>query len=63
MVKAALKRPITILVLFAGLLIFSILSIRTVPIDIFPGLNSPTVYVIQQYGGMSAKQMEGFFFY
>lgn len=61
MVKAALKRPITILVLFVGLLLFSILSLRTVPIDIFPGLNSPTVYVIQQYGGMSAQQMEGFF--
>ncbi|WP_216848926.1 efflux RND transporter permease subunit [Pedobacter sp. L105] len=61
MVKAALKRPITILVLFIGLLLFSIMSLRTVPIDIFPSLNSPTVYVIQQYGGMSAKQMEGFF--
>jgi len=63
MVKAALKRPITILVLFIGLLMFSIMSLRTVPIDIFPSLNSPTVYVIQQYGGMSAKQMEGFFLY
>jgi multidrug efflux pump subunit AcrB len=61
MVKAALKRPITILVLFVGLLLFSVLSLRTVPIDIFPGLNSPTVYVIQQYGGMSAQQMEGIF--
>ena len=61
MVKSALKRPITVLVLFIGLLLFSILSLRTVPIDIFPSLNSPTVYIIQQYGGMSAKQMEGFF--
>ena len=61
MVKAALKRPITIVVLFAGFLLFSVLSLRTVPIDIFPSLNSPTVYVVQQYGGMSAKQMEGFF--
>ncbi len=61
MVKAALKRPITVLVLFIGLLLFSVLSLRTVPIDIFPSLNSPTIYVIQQYGGMSAKQMEGFF--
>jgi len=34
MVKAALKRPITILVLFIGLLMFSIMSLRTVPIDI-----------------------------
>jgi len=61
MVKMALKKPITILVLFIGLLLFSVLAVRTIPIDIFPKLNSPTIYVIEQYGGMSAKQMEGFF--
>ncbi len=61
MVRAALKRPITILVLFIGLLLFSIMAIRTIPIDIFPKLNSPTIYVMEQYGGMSPKQMEGFF--
>ncbi len=31
------------------------------PIDIFPKLNLPTIYVIESYGGMSAQQMEGFF--
>ena len=61
MVRAALKRPITVLVLFMGLLLFSIGAIRTIPIDIFPKLNLPTIYVIEQYGGMSPKQMEGFF--
>jgi multidrug efflux pump subunit AcrB len=61
MVKTALQRPITILVLFTGLLLFSVMAIRTIPIDIFPRLNAPTIYVIEQYGGMSAKQMEGIF--
>ena len=61
MVRTALQRPITILVMFMGLLLFSVMAIRTIPIDIFPKLNSPTIYVIEQYGGMSAKQMEGFF--
>ena len=61
MVRTALKKPIAILVLFIGLLLFSIVAVRTIPIDIFPKLNSPTIYVIEQYGGMSAKQMEGFF--
>src|SRR5580700_10283698 len=61
MVRAALKRPITVLVLFMGLLLFSVVAIRTIPIDIFPKLNLPTIYVIEQYGGMSPKQMEGFF--
>jgi multidrug efflux pump subunit AcrB len=49
------------LVLFIGLLLFSVMAIRTIPIDIFPKLNAPTIYVIEQYGGMSAQQMEGFF--
>ncbi|MFI5153395.1 MAG: efflux RND transporter permease subunit [Chitinophagales bacterium] len=61
MVRIALKRPITILVIFIGLLLFSTMAIRTIPIDIFPKLNLPTIYVIEQYGGMSPKQMEGFF--
>ena len=61
MVRAALKRPITVMVLFFGLLLFSVLAIRTIPIDIFPRLNLPTIYVIEQYAGMSAQQMEGFF--
>src|SRR5450432_658451 len=61
MVRAALKRPVTVLVLFMGLLLFSIVALRTIPIDIFPKLNAPTIYVIEQYGGMSATQMEGFF--
>jgi multidrug efflux pump subunit AcrB len=61
MVRAALKRPITIMVLFFGLLLFSVMAVRTISIDIFPNLNLPVIYVIQQYGGMTAKQMEGFF--
>ena len=61
MIRAALKRPITILVLFMGLLLFSILAVKTISIDIFPKLNLPVIYVIEQYGGMSAEQMEGFF--
>ena len=61
MVRAALKRPITVLVLYCGLLLFSMNAIRTIPIDIFPKLNLPTIYVIESYGGMSPQQMEGFF--
>ena len=61
MVRSALLKPITVLVLFSGLLLFSVLALRTIPIDIFPRLHLPTIYVIEQYGGMSPKQMEGFF--
>jgi multidrug efflux pump subunit AcrB len=44
-----------------SLLIFAVLSAINIPIDIFPQLNLPTIYVIESYGGMSPQQMEGFF--
>jgi multidrug efflux pump subunit AcrB len=61
MVTSALKRPITTMVITMSLLIFAVLSAIKIPIDIFPQLNLPTIYVIESYGGMSAQQMEGFF--
>ena len=61
MVTSALKRPITVIVVTMSLLIFAVLSAITIPIDIFPKLNLPTIYVIESYGGMSPQQMEGFF--
>jgi multidrug efflux pump subunit AcrB len=61
MVTSALKRPITVIVITMSLLIFAVLSAINIPIDIFPKLNLPTIYVIESYGGMSAQQMEGFF--
>src|SRR6201994_193491 len=61
MIPLALRRPITILVIFLGMLLFSVVALRTISIDIFPRLNAPTIYVIELYGGMSAQQMEGFF--
>jgi multidrug efflux pump subunit AcrB len=61
LVSASLKRPITILVLVSSVFIGSILAIKTIPVDIFPKLNLPTIYVIEPYGGMTPQQMEGFF--
>lgn len=60
-VTSALKRPITVLVVTMSLLIFAVLSAINIPIDIFPKLNLPTIYVIESFGGMSPQQMEGFF--
>ena len=61
LVSASLKRPITILVIVSAVFLSSFLAIKTIPIDIFPKLNLPTIYVIEPYGGMTPQQMEGFF--
>jgi multidrug efflux pump subunit AcrB len=55
----ALRRPITIIVLVLGLLFFAVLAVTRIPIDIFPKLDLPVIYVAQPYGGMSPQQMEG----
>lgn len=60
-VSSALKKPIAVVVITGGMLLFSLLSMFNIPIDIFPKLNLPTIYVIEPYGGMSPQQMEGFF--
>jgi multidrug efflux pump subunit AcrB len=38
----------------------SALPIKPMPVDIFPDLNTPVIYVAQPYGGMDPGQMEGF---
>lgn len=43
-----------------GIVFFSILSIKSIPVDIFPDLDLPTIYVVQPYGGMAPDQMDGF---
>lgn len=48
------------MVAIVGILFFSILAIRKLPIDIFPKMGTPTIYVAQTYGGLSPQQMEGF---
>ena len=61
LISASLKRPITILVIVTSVVLSSLLAINTIPIDIFPRLNLPVIYVIEPYGGMTPQQMEGFF--
>ncbi|HEY0245531.1 MAG TPA: efflux RND transporter permease subunit, partial [Mucilaginibacter sp.] len=61
MIKGALRRPITILVIVAGLFFFGINAIRSIKIDIFPDLNLPVIYISHPYGGFTPDQMEGYF--
>ena len=55
----ALRRPMTVMVLVAAVALGSLLAVTRMPIDIFPNLNLPVVYVCQPFGGMDPAQMEG----
>ena len=63
LLRAALRNPISIVVIVIGVALCSILALVRMPIDIFPNLNLPVIYVAQPYGGMSPAQMEGYLVY
>src|ERR1700712_5420955 len=61
MIRTALRKPITILVLVAALFFFGIKSITTIKVDIFPNIDLPVIYLSHPYGGFTPDQMEGYF--
>ncbi|HTH82860.1 MAG TPA: efflux RND transporter permease subunit, partial [Mucilaginibacter sp.] len=61
LIKGALRRPITVLVIVAGLFFFGIGAVRSIKIDIFPDLNLPVIYISHPYGGYTPNQMESYF--
>lgn len=60
LVRSALRRPVTVLVVIVGIILAAVLSLRRMAIDIFPDMGVPVIYVAQPYGGMDPAQMEGF---
>src|SRR5213593_100335 len=60
LINTALRRPVTILIIVIGIALGSFLSLIRMPVDIFPDLNLPVIYVAQPYGGMDPGQMEGY---
>src|SRR6201999_2022518 len=61
LIRLALRKPITILVLVAGLFFFGVSAVRSIKIDIFPDLNLPVIYISHPYGGYTPDQMEAYF--
>src|SRR6267154_5660396 len=63
LVLAALTRPISALVAIVAIALCAFLALRRMPVDIFPNLGAPAIYVAQPYGGMDPQQMEGYLTY
>ena len=63
LVLAALSRPVTVVVLLIALALFAVLAVQRMPVDIFPKVGEPAIYVAQPYGGMDPAQMEGYLTY
>ena len=63
LVLAALTRPITVVVALIAIALCAALAIQRMPVDIFPQVGEPAIYVAQPYGGMDPAQMEGYITY
>ena len=58
-VRIALDRPYTFIVLALLILIVSPVVIARTPTDIFPNVNIPVIAVAWQYRGLNAEELEG----
>ncbi|SNT36324.1 heavy metal efflux pump, CzcA family [Granulicella rosea] len=58
-VKLALNRPYTFIILALLILIMSPVVILRTPTDIFPNINIPVIAVAWQYTGLNPEEMEG----
>jgi multidrug efflux pump subunit AcrB len=56
----ALRRPVTVLIALMAITLACGLALWRMPVDVFPQLHLPVIYVCQPYGGMDPAQMEGF---
>src|SRR3954466_2905794 len=57
-VRLALRRPYTFVVMSLLIAVLGLLSIVSMPTDIFPHINIPVVSVIWSYGGLSPTEMQ-----
>jgi len=57
-VRLALRRPYTFVVMSVLILVLGIVSIMTMSTDIFPVIDIPVVTVVWSYSGMSPDEME-----
>jgi multidrug efflux pump subunit AcrB len=59
LVRIALSRPYTFVVVAATILIVGVLAVLRTPTDIFPNIRIPVVAVAWTYNGLSPADMSG----
>ncbi len=57
-VQLALRRPVTVAVMAALMLLLGLVSLNRMNFDIFPAINIPLVNLVWNYPGLSAEEME-----
>src|ERR1035438_3807779 len=63
LVLSALSRPVTVVIALIAIALCALLAVERMPVDIFPQVGDPAIYVAQPYSGMDPAQMEGYLTY
>jgi hydrophobe/amphiphile efflux-1 (HAE1) family protein len=56
--EKAVKKPISVILIFVGVIIMGLFSLRYLPIDLYPEIDPPIVSVFTFYEGASAADIE-----
>ena len=59
LVVFAMRRPVTVVMIIVALLGGGVLALNQMRVDIFPAINAPQIYVVNNYAGMDPSQIEG----
>ena len=56
--SASVKRPVTTILVFVGLMVMGLYSLKQLPVDLYPEMELPFVVVYTTYPGASASDIE-----
>jgi HAE1 family hydrophobic/amphiphilic exporter-1 len=56
--KLAVERPVTMYMLFLGIILLGVISLRELSVDLLPDISYPRLSVVTQYPGVAPEEME-----
>ncbi len=56
--ESAVRKPISTILIFAGVIIFGLFSLKNLAIDMYPEMDMPTITVMTTYEGANASDIE-----
>ena len=56
--ETSVRKPISTILIFIGVIIFGLYSMRNLAIDLYPDMDIPVISVVTQYYGVSASDIE-----
>ncbi len=56
--ETAVRKPISTILIFIGVIVFGLYSVRTLSVDMYPEMDIPTITVFTSYVGASAEDIE-----